>query len=526
MINGIPYPKMDAYAIVALTFFIISIILVIFPIAIPIPRTRLRLILDTATAPLVCVIILALAQCIPFSVFRDGIVGAGGIKPYNIMILFFSLAYMAISLDLTGLLQAAAFWIANHGGRRGIRLYTSFYLFSTVLSILLGNDPVVLSGTAFLVYYTAVAKMDPYPWLFAEFASCNIGSMVLFLGNITNLVLCEGFQMEYLMYTAYTTLPFLGCAVAAYTALLVQFRKQIPQQVTAPQLDARSVLLDPVSALVGSGLLLSCLIVIIGASFGGVDVWVIALPFTIGKFLFDIIWEGWIKRRPSSAAFELELRERASVRHSTEAEAVVIRRFSQKWFTTHFRWLIRTKEVLKKRFPTAYTSLKRLPIGLLPFALSQFVLVEALAYHKWIDIFAGWMAHLTTSLPATVFSVGLLSVVLCNFAGTNILATVLLTKILRQIPLDDINLRGSSIALAVGSNIGAVSFTFSASLAGLLWRNILWQKGLRVRAVEFFKLNLFPILLTSAVGFSIVYAEMIVCSHIRCETISSNQTAV
>jgi hypothetical protein len=39
--------------------------------------------------------------------------------------------------------------------------------------------------------------------------------------------------------------------------------------------------------------------------------------------------------------------------------------------------------------------------------------------------------------------------------------------------------------LALGSNFGAVSFTLSASLAGLLWRRILWQKGIRVGAKEF-----------------------------------------
>lgn len=66
---------------------------------------------------------------------RDGIVGTGenhyhisslltvvsinalgGIKPYNILILFMSLAYMAITLDISGILQASAFWVSNKGG--------------------------------------------------------------------------------------------------------------------------------------------------------------------------------------------------------------------------------------------------------------------------------------------------------------------------------------------------------------------------------------------------------------------------
>lgn len=57
----------------------------------------------------------------------------------------------------------------------------------------------------------------------------------------------------------------------------------------------------------------------------------------------------------------------------------------------------------------------------------------------------------------------------------------------------------SIYALALGSNIGAVSFTFSASLAGLLWKRILAQKGIQIgalqfarRSVWFFRFFLFP----------------------------------
>lgn len=55
---------------------------------------------------------------------------------------------------------------------------------------------------------------------------------------------------------------------------------------------------------------------------------------------------------------------------------------------------------------------------------------------------------------------------------------------------------GAIYALAVGSNYGAFSLTFSASLAGLLWRQILRQKGIRVRAFQFLTLNM-PITLVA-----------------------------
>ena len=67
---------------------------------------------------------------------------------------------MAITLDITGVLQAAAFWVSNKGGSNGWKLFFYFYIMLTALSVLLGNDPIILSGTAFLVYYTKVAEVE------------------------------------------------------------------------------------------------------------------------------------------------------------------------------------------------------------------------------------------------------------------------------------------------------------------------------------------------------------------------------
>ena len=85
--------------------------------------------------------------------------GTAGVKPYNILILFFSLAYMAITLDISGVLQAAAYWVSNKGGSDGYKLFVYFYMMLTALSVFIGNDPVILSGTAFLVYYTKVTEV-------------------------------------------------------------------------------------------------------------------------------------------------------------------------------------------------------------------------------------------------------------------------------------------------------------------------------------------------------------------------------
>jgi Na+/H+ antiporter NhaD/arsenite permease-like protein len=509
----------DAKSIVTLIFFVISIFFILCPARIP--KTNFKLTL--ATAPPLCVLVLLASTCIPISVVWDGIRGTDGVKPYNILILFFGLAYMSISLDMSGILQASAFWVANKGGRSGFRLYTYFYLMSLFLSVVLGNDPVILSGTAFLTYFTKVAEVEPLAFLMAEFAACNIGSMVLFVGNPTNVVLCEGFNLGYLAFSAWTVIPFIGCAVAAYITLLVIFRHKVPKVIVAPELKPREVLIDPFGAKVGTFLLLTCLVVIIGVSFVGVDVWEIALPFAVAKALFDISWDYYRFKKdnlPTNTMEKQASHEMTEPQHTRLAtnpdEAIPTTKSNHppkpSFLNLHLPKLKATYTRQKRKFPTFLTTLSRLPFPLLSFTFSQFMLVEALVYHGWTNTFASWLSHLTVSVASTIFSVGIISIILCGIAGTNILSTILLTKIIAQysVPLSPQLTRAASIALAVGTNIGAISVIFSASLAGLLWRNILMQKGIHMRRGTFAGWNLPVLGAVTAVGFLVVWAEVAV----------------
>ncbi|KAF8965473.1 hypothetical protein BDZ97DRAFT_1659000 [Flammula alnicola] len=582
-----------------LVVFVLSIICVIQPLSFPILLPylgRKRIHLNLTTAPIIAILVLWAAQCLGPSVIRDGIVGTDGVKPYNILILFFSLAYMAITLDITGILQAAAFWVSNKGGSNGWKLFLYFYMMLTALSVLLGNDPVILSGTAFLVYYTKANELEPIAWLMSEFAAANTASMVLFVGNPTNVVICEGFSVNNAAFTVYTILPFLACSITCFIALAAQFHKSkyLPKRLdNSGDLDVRSVLLDPQGAWVGSILLGTCLVVIIIVSFFHVDVWKISLPFAVTKFLFDFAWdhyrrvnnmpmmgqarakrsddnladveddlvmqelgrqhrESTIKSQdlegtlngtgtqPRSVTFDevnpalvpSTTQTRTSTRSNTANTAMTtntltppLRKSPDQTPTAPFHSLDKLYSDLHSyrtnfatRFPTFYTAFPRLPFALVPFAFSQFILIEALAHQGWIDIFARWLVIATGRMMyPTIWIIGVLGVIMCNLSGTNIGATILLTKVVRAAtvsapPDTNVNLaafnRSAAIALAVASNIGAVSFTFSASLAGLLWKQILNQKGIFIKQWVFARWNLAPLAVMTVVGLAVVSAEM------------------
>ena len=201
---------------------------------------------------------------------------------------------MAITLGITGILRAAAFWVSNQGGNNGRKLYFYFYILLITISIVIGKGPTILSGTPFLVYYTSATRLDPMAWLIAEFAAANTASMVLFVGNPTNMVICEGFQVNNVAFTTHTILPFIACSLACYAALSFQFRnvEHIPRTFAiSGRLNPREALLDPVSAIFGTILLLTCLILVIVLSFFHIDVWEIALPFAVTKVIFDLCWD-------------------------------------------------------------------------------------------------------------------------------------------------------------------------------------------------------------------------------------------
>ena len=475
-----------------------------------------------------------------------------GIKPYNILLLFISLAYMAITLDITGVLQAAAFWVSNQGGSNTRKLFFYFYMMLALLSVALGNDPVILSGTAFLVYYTEVAELEPIAWLMAEFAAANTSSMVLFVGNPTNVVICEGFGVNNAAFTAYTILPFLGCTVACFIALAIQFRSEKYIARKGPvteKLNVRAALRDPVGAWVGSILLGTCLVVIIVVSFFKIDVWMISLPFAGAKLVFDLVWDyhrfkkisrsGDKPQQSSDDPMVTELRRAKSASSAAglgipehqrmqtftsisvspsitppistdSSDATLSNNYSK--VSNNYSKEKTSMSYFTTRFPTLSTAFPRLPFALIPFAFSQFILIEGLAHQGWIDVFGHWLVKATDrQIYPTIWIIGVLGVVMCNVAGTNIGATILLTKIVRAAPgFSGPSTRAAAIALAIASNIGAVSFTFSASLAGLLWSSILGQKGIIVKQRTFAYWNLLPLAVMTTVGLGIVSAEMAV----------------
>lgn len=517
---------------------------------------RLHLSLSLTTAPVIAVILLLATTTINGSTIRLGVVGDENVKPYDVLVLFISLAYISIALDGTGALEATAFYVSKRGGSSGRLLFTYLYAFFLLTACIVGNDPLILSGTPFLAYLSHHTGLEPTAWIFAEFMAANTASAVLVSSNPTNILITGSFDLNYLTdFTKWTVLPSLIPAALNYPILLALFWKKIPQTLTPLDEDPWSKLRDRTGAMFLSVLMLVTVAVLVGTSFvpgHAVEVWMVTAPAGVLALLFNIARDWFypelgrdaVRRQSSDAAAEMVVIDRTGSRAShsqihgeqllrsvppvkdqfpgPESESPPLCAQDKKTEAQRSRNRRRTSLTsllrrLASRFPSTTHTIRLLPIPLLPFAMAEFILVRGLSQRGWIRVFAIGFARACTSPAATVFFFGFVSAAfLCPLAGTNIGATIILVEIIRDprfmeaehIQANQRILFGAVYSVAMGSNIGAFSYTFAGSLAGLLWRGLLADKGVVVSQWQFAKVNFLPLLMQITVSSAIVLGQL------------------
>lgn len=323
--------------------------------------------MNFVTSPLIADLFLLAITAIGKEEVKGGTIGANNIVPYDIMLFFLSLAYIAISVDASGLIRWLAFKVLQKGGKVGHRLYFYLYVFFFALTAFIGNDPIILSGTAFLSYMTRVSSNIKHPraWIYTQFACANIASAILVSSNPTNLVLAGAFGIKFIKYTANMIVPVVVTGIVLFPFLLyiifhdeslipssikmedlpdeiknkppvnpnIPFAKGEPDEGTDPasddeqkQLSLEEILnpfLDKKGAIFGAGLMAVTLIavLVINAVAQGTHEWpvfYVTLPAAFVLFIFDLTL-GWTNRKETRRIAH-EGRQRAEIVHAERVE--------------------------------------------------------------------------------------------------------------------------------------------------------------------------------------------------------------
>ncbi|KAJ3009790.1 hypothetical protein HKX48_007746 [Thoreauomyces humboldtii] len=557
---------------VTLITFAVVILLCIRPLRFPTPARfrredgrRLTLALDIASAPVLGVLFLLATTSIDGQVVKDGFLGSpSGIQPFSVVILVFALAYICISIDVTGFFGYVAFQVATRGGTQGGRLFLYLFLLSTVMTIFTSNDVVVLTVTPIVCYLTEETKTNPLAFLISTFVACNIASMALYIGNPTNIVVAQAFDINFIQYSAWMLLPTAFALLIGYLACWAVLRSDIPKVLPPPPEGARERyrVARKLDAAVGCSVLLCCLIaLLILPIFAHVSVWLLTLPFAVIMIVKDVAMDvtgragtGEEKARSQRDAdvnavesalsshettdksrSSLDFQDRSTARLHDSQPPVIHEMMEVSGshqppspspsLSTVTPAQEKPPSRLARALPTVTEIVVRLPWKLVPFSFGMFMLCEGLSHTGWVSLLAKGMAHTSVtgrSVPI-LFLTGIVTTLACNVMN-NLPMAILFARVFAH-PAFEATVRdviGSNIgggadatvdalrragmfALIVGSNLGA-NLTFIGSLAGLMWSDLLDKRGVRVSQGGFFKkcLLITPPVLAAALAVLLV----------------------
>lgn len=349
------------------------------------------------------------------------------INPLKILVLFISMTVLSIFLDELGFFRFLASFILTRAKSGQTKLFIYLYIMVSVLTMFTSNDIIILSFTPFICYFAKNAKIDPIPFLAAEFVAANTWSMALIIGNPTNIYLATANGIDFLSYLKVSIAPTLAAGAVAFGMLFLMFRRKLRAPIEG---EAEQVtILDKLLLWVGIAHLGICTVMLAIGSYIGVEMWLVSACAVGSLLIFNAVIAIVRKRKPA--------------------------------------------ELLG--------CIKRIPYELVPFLLSMFAMIVILAQEGVTEGIANLLGT-----DFTVLKYGVASFLSANIIN-NIPMSVLFSSIIGAAGADSTS---AVFATIIGSNIAAF-FTPIGALAGIMWSSILNGHGYKFSYLSFMKMGIF-----------------------------------
>lgn len=232
--------------------------------------------------PLLGALVLAFSGALSWQEIFAGLTAPTAMNPIKILILFFSMTLISVFLDAAGFFRHLAERMLSKAKGNQLSLFFTLYLTVSVLTVFTSNDIIVLTFTPFICYFTRNAKIDPLPYLFCEFIAANTWSMVLIIGNPTNIYLGTGAGLTFFEYFKVMALPTILASIGSLAVLLLLFYKKLRQPLKQSK-PATHRLDRPLVAL-GVTHLSLCIVFLVLSSYVDLPMWIIALVACLSLF--------------------------------------------------------------------------------------------------------------------------------------------------------------------------------------------------------------------------------------------------
>lgn len=346
---------------------------------------------------------------------------SNSMNPIKILVLFFSMTFISIFLEKAGFFKFLASYAAKKAKSSQLVLFVILYFLTALLTIVTSNDIVILTFTPFICYFCKHAKIKPLPYLIAEFAAANTWSMMLIIGNPTNMYLGANAGISFIEYFKVMAIPTVVAGLVEFLIIYLIFNRSLKEKMT-PNDEVLNVnnRLDVIVGLVHLGV---CIVLLAISNVLDLPMWLISVSLAGTLFIYFVI-----------------------------------------------------TRIIRKDFMKSLSDIaKSLPWALIPFVISMFVIVIALQSQG----VSGELAKLLGD-KNTIWTYGGTSFVMANLIN-NIPMSILYSTLPT---FNGIEYSRAIYASIIGSNIGAF-LTPIGALAGIMFTGLLKDHDIKLSFRQF-----------------------------------------
>lgn len=232
---------------------------------------------------------------IPFDELKDKLLSNTSVNPLKILILFFSMTIISIALDEVGFFKYLALKSLGLAKSNQYVLFLSIYAFASILTIFTSNDIVILTFIPFICYFCKNSKINPIPYLIGCFVGANTWSMMLIIGNPTNIYLGTSYNISFLEYLKVMSLPTIVAGLTELLLILIIFRKSLKVKMEVEIIDNPTIE-SKYHLIIGLIHLIVCLIFLVISSYINVEMYLVSLVCALSLIIFNLIYS-LVKRK-------------------------------------------------------------------------------------------------------------------------------------------------------------------------------------------------------------------------------------
>lgn len=357
----------------------------------------------------------------------DALTMSGAMNPIKLLVIFLSMSGLSLMLDTLGFFKVASNYVLRKASHSHTKIFIYLYITVSILTVFTSNDIIILTFTPIIIYFSKRTNLNPIPLLVSQFVAANTWSLMLIIGNPTNIYLASKFGIDFISYLTVMFFPTLITGVFTFGLLYLVFRKTLKEPIQKTY-EQTVYLENKFLVYVTLIHLILCTLSLSIANYIQIQMHIISLFFLCSNALFLIIYQ------------------------MTKLQA----------------------------YPSYFlNSVRNMPWNLVPFILSMFMMVIGLNKYGLTKNLFEILNHVPTYV-----GYGIGSFFTSNMIN-NIPMSVLFVDVISHATYIYPNQLQSLVYSAIiGSNIGAY-LTPLGSLAGIMWLRMLKKEDIDMSFKKF-----------------------------------------